>query len=305
MSQKEKIVEYLRRLDRPVSPFSVAENLKMNPSSVRARLSDLVKEGIVERPFRGYYQIAPIQGVGAFNKPPLIQNITAIVHPRPKLRKELLEAHRKNGVLFLKNNVYHHAFEFQGVLKGSEGIVRLDLQFGLKRNKITWKMRAPLGLDYNGLLISYQYVKFVIDSLDVSILEDDWVDFKSPRCFMMVNFEFIDDRIGIKLEGVNCITFRTFQGEFEKIYNKKWGIRREVRSNQPRPIQEIFALYQGGLPSFMVAQSSYDVARSIEKFTEAQKYIPVTLEKIVNGFNKMLELQYKQLDLLDKHVRDS
>jgi len=50
-------------------------------------------------------------------------------------------------------------------------------------------------------------------------------------------------------------------------------IRREVRFTDPRPIDEILALYHGGLPSFMIAQSSYDIARAVERNAETRKYL--------------------------------
>jgi hypothetical protein len=245
--------------------------------------------------------------MGVSKKPPRIQNFTAIVHPSPRLSEQMLEKCYEDGLVVKKkhacNTVYHH-FKFQGPPEGEDGVFRLDLTFGIKRNKITWKIKAPLGLDYYGLMLSYEYVKKIIDSIGVSILEDNPVDFNKPRCFMVVNSEAVDDKIGIKLEGCNCITFRDFQGAFEKIYSKTYGVRREVRSNQPRPIREILALYQGGLPNFMVAQTSFDVARSVEKQAEIQKYNNKTLAELVRQNNLILKLRYKEIDLLDKLVRD-
>ncbi len=298
MSQTERILDLLRAADRPLSPYTIAEKLGINDNSVRGRLSDLARKGMIERVYRGYYQIISTQGVGASIKPPKIQNIKAIVHPSPRLTKPILEKGRADGLVYYKKREYHHIFEFQGPPEGNDGMVRLDLTFGLTRNKITWDMKAPLGLDYYGLMISYEYVKKIINLVGVSILESDYIDFSKPRCFMMVNYEFLDDIIGIKLEGVNCITFRTFEGHFEKIYSKTYGVRREVRSNQPRPISEILALYQGGLPNYMVAQASYDIARTVEKQTEAIKHVNRNLVNLVSQNNVIAKAQLKVLDFL-------
>jgi len=88
LGQKEKIRGYLENLDRPVSPYTISQSLGLNPNSVRARLGDLVKNGQVQRVAPGLYMIDPTLGVG---KPPLIQNFCAIVHPRRRLTKPLLE----------------------------------------------------------------------------------------------------------------------------------------------------------------------------------------------------------------------
>ncbi len=50
--------------------------------------------------------------------------------------------------------------------------------------------------------------------------------------------ELLDDKICLGLEGIKCLTFRDLKGNFEKIYEKAYGIRREVRFTESRPVSE-------------------------------------------------------------------
>ena len=275
MSQKEKILEFLRALDRPVSPFFVSKSLGINPNSTRARIHDLSRVGLLERVAPGLYAIVPTHGVG---RPPRIQNFTAVAHPSPSIQvSESWE------------------YVFSGPPGGDEGKVRVALSFGRKRNKITWTIRAPLGLDYYGLMFSYALVQCELARKGYTV-RDEPGDLERPECFMVRVAELLDDKIGLGLEGIKCLTFRDLKGNFEKIYEKQYGIRREVRFTEQRPISEILALYQGGLPSFMVAQSSYDVARSVEKNTETLKYLYRNQAELTRITNSVLNALWKILD---------
>jgi hypothetical protein len=254
----------------------VAKSLGFNPNSVRGRIGELAREDKIERVSPGFYTIVPTHGVG---KLPRIQNFTAVVHPEPPLlRSEQWE------------------YSFQGPPGGKEGLVRIRLLFGIKRNKVTWTIKAPLGLDYYGLMLAYGLVRNVISSKGLRFSEDLGADIEKSRCFVVKNVELLDDKIGLGIEGIKCITFGDLKGNLEKIYEKPYGIRREIRHTEPRPISELLALYQGGLPNFMIAQSSYDLARAVEKNTEILKYIYRNQAEITLKTNEVLKALFRIVD---------
>ena len=152
MGQKQKILDYLAAADTPVSCFSVAKSLCFNPNSVRARLSELARAGSVERVAPGLYSINSSHGVG---KPPRVQNFLAVAHPSPAVRESGCWEYR-----------------FTGPPGGAEGEVRLGLRFGRKRNKVTWTVRAPLGLDYYGLMFAYGLVRCVLEGRGLMVGEE-------------------------------------------------------------------------------------------------------------------------------------
>ena len=52
-----KILNYIKKEGWIHSPHSVASSLELNPGSVRKRMSKLHKDGILQRPFHGYYSL--------------------------------------------------------------------------------------------------------------------------------------------------------------------------------------------------------------------------------------------------------
>lgn len=51
---KERILEFLKKQDKPLMPKEIAKLTGINYSTVRARLHDLRKEGLVERVPEGW-----------------------------------------------------------------------------------------------------------------------------------------------------------------------------------------------------------------------------------------------------------
>jgi len=249
---KTKILDFLQASENPLSPYSIAKALKYNPSSIRARLAELTRSGAVERITRGLYLYVPRHGVG---KPGRVQNLLATVTASPPLSREILEDLARRGIIKKDGKLFTHVYKFTGPPQGEEGEVNQTLQLGLKRNKITWRIRAPLGLDYYGLMFAYGLLRCTLARMgQAADLE-----------FMVKNVELLDDKIGTRMEGIQALTFTDFKGNMEKIYNKAYGVRREVRATEERPAHELLQLYQAGLPSFMIAQASYDIARRVSE----------------------------------------
>ena len=70
------ILQVLSVQDRSVSSSEIAQKTGLNPSSVRARLSELRKKGLVHRDYPGAYSIEPTYGVGILGRvPPRVQNL--------------------------------------------------------------------------------------------------------------------------------------------------------------------------------------------------------------------------------------
>ena len=298
---KKKILEYLRNIDRPVSPHKISQNLGLKQHTVRARLFELTKNGKVTRVGPSLYTIDPSIGVG---RPPLIQNFQAIVHPNPRLTKPSMEKLVSLNLLQKIGTEYHYLYTFQGPPDGPEGLVKLGLTFGVKRNKINWTMSAPLGLTYYGFMFAYGLVDVILVTRGWNIRDspDDRqsADFKHPNFWLVLKGDLLDDKLGVRIEGANCITLYDFRGNLEKLYNKTYGVRKEVHFNEPRPLTELMALWQGGLPNFMVAQSVYDMARNVERNTETLKHLYSNQRELTKATNQVLSALFKVLDKINE-----
>lgn len=271
----------------PLSPYSIAKSLGYNLGSTRARLSELAKTGEVERVAHGLYQYVSTQGVRAGR----IQNFLATCRPSPALTRDSLELAERQGLVKLgERGSYFIEYSFSGPPSSSpEGQVSQRITLGYTRNKITWTIKAPMGLDYYGLMFAWGLVQCSLSKIGLKKYD-----------FNVINHEYLEDKFSIKIEGAQAITFKDFRGNLEKLYNKAYGVRHETRDNSPRPANELLALYGGGLSSFMLAQSSYDIAREVQANSEAIKYLNWYMGENSKTSNEILKALWSVLDELRK-----
>ena len=117
---RSRILAYLEEKGYPVSPWEIAQKLNIKPNSVRPRLLELLREGKISRPNRGYYLNKPIHGVGEVL--PRVHNLVLYLKPYP-----------------LESKIH----DYDGRLFDS----RLRIQFGFKRQRVTWYLSNDRGLD--------------------------------------------------------------------------------------------------------------------------------------------------------------
>lgn len=228
----------MESLGHIVSPFSVASSLNLNKDSVRKVMSSLYKEGKLDRPFHGYYNLKPRYGVGS----------------------------RFSEVCLRIQNVRGRALAVSGVVSG-KGVLegesyRVIIQFGEKRGKVSYSVGCGLGLDLVGFDLVHDMVVRECEARGLDIPKDAW----EIRC------EYLTDLTGIQLEGVECMTVRDFRGNFEKYYNKP-GVRREVRSNyQGVNVSELRTLLDKGIEASGLQYQMNMLQREMLEIKETLKF---------------------------------
>jgi len=232
---KQKILNLLQGIDRLLTPKEIASFTKTNYNTVRRVLTSLVRDGLVVREFRGHYRLKPIHGLGSA---PRVQNLFVVAE----------------GVGVRRSEVF--VWEFGGV----EGGFRVRVLFGVKRGRVSWSVRAPLGLDLYGLRLVRRVVELECEKRGYRDLK-----------WMVRNYELLWDERGIRFEGVKAVTLEDLDGTMEKYYNKHYGVRREVRSSRPTRIEDLVALVQGGLPTYQVVQGVGVLEKRIDELTRAIK----------------------------------
>ena len=125
---RDRIIECLKDLDRPIGPLEISQIIKANPDTVRSLLTRLVREAILYREARGLYTHKPTDVVGEL---PRLQNLFFIV--------ENVKVRKSEDVRF------RHDFP-------DGGYFQIRLQFGVKRGRISWSASAPDGIDLYGLI---------------------------------------------------------------------------------------------------------------------------------------------------------
>ena len=255
------ITQYLSNIDRPVGAPEIASSLKLLPHSVRARLSELRKKGIVFKPYYGKYSITPTYGLEMIGRLSRVQNLRG-------------SAESSIPVVFHDDVV---------VVAGD---VQISVTFGVKRSLISFVVRAPLGLDLYGL----DLVLFTIERIckDRGFVGLQWY---------VKNWEILHDVGGLRLDGVEAITFRDFRGSFEKFYNRP-GLRREIRGSGSRKMSmaQLQAFMEGGLARFDIVRTLEDIVSEITEVKEAQKGTNRFINRMAQFNQAILEALTRMLE---------
>lgn len=239
-----RIMQYLSMIDRPQSPAEIASFLKIKPSVVRARLSDLRKRALVSRPYHGAYLCDPTYGVGRHR--PRVQNL------RVSARGVRVRVHAE---------VVHVV-----------GDLRLRMVFGTKRGIVSYSVAAPVGLDMYGVRL----IHFI------AVGEAEARGYVDLNWEFTVS-EFLTDHGGLRLEGLQCVTLDDLCGQLEKYYYRP-GLRREVRATSRRmSMTELSTLLDGGMSRFQVVSGLQDIKEALGELTTAQKWGNKLLQTFARG----------------------
>ena len=257
---REQILGFLESVDYPVSPRFVSSSLGINPDSTRKVLSKLHVEGLVERPYYGKYNLKPTYGVGV-RIAPRVQN----------LRVSAL------GVVGVVSDCV--------VLECD--LCRVGLTFGGKRGKVSYVVGAGLGLDPVGLSVVHGWVVGEVERRGLVVPRGDW---------MVRSAEFLRDYAGLRLEGVDCVTFTDLLGNLEKFYNRR-GVRNEVRTRlRDVSLGELFDLLGRELVSTSLGPRLDAIERGLGGVTEALKFTNRSVDKMGRNVQTILEDYFRRLD---------
>lgn len=270
---QDRILKALEDLDRPITPLELANIIGANPESVRTRLSKMVKAGLLIRPFPRHYKPVPTYGVGS---PPRIQNLLVVAE-----RAENPE---------LKGRISGHVIEKE-FLSFPDEVFRVRLTFGGKRDKINWTVKAPMGLDYYGFLMTRAWVESEVKS------RTGFVDLT----WMVKRYELLWDHLGIRLEGVSVITIDDLEGTLEKYYNKFYGVRKEIRqSPQSQRLEDLVALASGGLPQYQMTSSLALLVNQVEAMNRSIGLFLQKTESDRKMVKAIMESQFQISEILDR-----
>ena len=228
-------------LDYPVNSPSIASSLKIPEGSVRKYLSNLVKDGVLDRTTRGFYILKPMDGVRSrFSEIKLrVQNVEVYVLGFGVVESDL-------GVV---------------LLEGNPGVC---MDFGVKRDRIGCGITCDEGLDVAGLRLARGLLIRECERRGFDIPVDAW---------MVSGCEFLWDYVGIRMEGINCLTFTDFMGNLEKIYNKPWGVRHEVKLGRMREVglEAVIGILGRGVEFSNINALLDSIAQKIDENTDAVK----------------------------------
>ena len=252
----KRIQDVVAASDRPLGPKEISHLANVKHATTRVYVRQLLRHGVLRQPFRGVYVMNPRYGVG---RPPRIHNLRLSVSRAPVPR---------------------------GVSTRIEvfGDVKIQVLFGGKRQKITGILSSNPGLDYTGCLFAIQRV--------LTIIKEDLGLTISTANMAVTSCEFNEDFQDLRLDGLSCVTVKSFLGSLERIYNKGAGLRSEVKV-RPDSIEGILALLKGGVTPYHAIQGMFAVEKRLADLTSAIKFQNRGIQQLIAAFTEYLKRQDK------------
>ncbi|MHA1286036.1 MAG: helix-turn-helix domain-containing protein [Candidatus Thorarchaeota archaeon] len=290
-TNEAKIMRLFERDNRDYTAYEIAYSAKISKNSVYSTLTRMIRKGLVRRVERGIYRANPTIGVGDISEPMRIQNIRLVSR---KMDGKSIEP---PSWLDYKPFVgYVHELELLGLGRTEEDKVRLRFQIGSKRAKLTFTVKAPLGLDLYGFQFALQWL---YDRLDQYGFSGDvhWIVDRGTEMFK--DYPNVDlDALGSK-----AITLGEFNGWVEKIYQKAYGMRRELKLDHQTSLDAIMAVTMGGFSAGQVLNMNALAIREMEKSNRALKSWSVGASETQRALQDMMppfmNAIYKIIDKID------
>lgn len=242
LSEKERqIVKVIDSCSYSITPIEISALTQIKDSTVRKLLRSLEKGGFVRRKFRGHYISVnnPVTKsssvVGSLNTmSPMLHSI--------RLRFE--------GV-----GLWPHSWreEFGDIV---------NVTYTVYKNKC--------GLVFvdciKDVSLDYPAFKLVMACIGKAFRSPNWASCR------VTNFEFNYDFQGVKLDGAQGVTFTAFDGSFHRVYNKRFGLRDEVKVVGSKRVEDVLALMQGGVSTYNILQLLHMNFQKMSALVDAQKF---------------------------------
>ena len=153
------------------------------------------------------------------------------------------------------------------------GDVKIRLQFGVQRRRVTIRLSCDAGMDKRTLVFALNRAYDLFERETGRRVEN----------VVVKTFEVNRDFHGVRLDGgLKCYTRKGFFEFIDRVYQKGEGVvRAEVKVSREVTPDELLALVHGGVPSFEVTQGVFVLSQKVEKLTEALKFQNELLSKVV------------------------
>jgi len=219
----------------------------------------------------------------------------------------------KRGFLIRKHHGHYisrkNAFTFSSsMVKHAEGFADLPrvhclrLRFpDVKLSRRDWKrdfgvVRVKFQVHSNGWATVFVDCKnpyslgFVAFQMLISfLLEELCYDRRFMDRVKVPSFEWNREFFGVRIDGVKALTLKAFDGSFRRIYNKKFGLRDEVKIVGSPSLSNVLALMQGGVSTYNIVQLLFANFEEQKKLVELHKYQNRIFSDLVSQTRRLVE----------------
>jgi len=268
---KERILKAIINSSIELTPAEISKRTGIKHSTTRVYLRQLLKEGKIVQPYHGTY-------------------CSRITH----------------GMIFAPLRVHNVVLSVSAPWLGFSddvtewvGDVKVRVQFGLRRRRITGRISCDSGMDRNAVF-------FALERFFDIVRERTGCDVEEV---VVKTFEVNRDYVGVRIDGCKCYTRKGLFGMIERIYQKEDSlVRSEVKVSKPMSLDEFTALIRGGVSSYNLQQGVFMVMQEVRRLTDAVKFnneAVLRLMKIQKAILDRLERQLQGKDKGNKGVTNS
>lgn len=295
VTHEDRIMKLFRKDNRDYTAYEIASLAKIPKTSVHSTLHRMMNKGLVQRVERGIYRANPTIGVGDVSEPLRIQNLRLVADSVDG------ETVRVPGWVDYRPYVgFVRVLEFPGLGGGPDDVVRFRFQIGSKRGKLTFTVCAPLGLDLYGLQFALWWLGERLQEYGFGG-HVDWVVDRGTEMFR----DYPD--VDMDALGSRCITLGEFNGWVEKIYQKAYGMRRELKLDRQTSLDAILAVTMGGFSAGQVLNMNAQAIQEMKTSNRVLRSWSVgasethdVIEKLMPRF---LDAVYSLIDKVDDMSR--
>ena len=250
-SKKKTILKKIKESEIELSPKEIAQKTSINHSTVRVYLRQLLREGKIVQPYPGSY-------------------CSRITHGM------MMAPLRTHNVILTVEAPW---LSFSDDYTEWFGDVKVRVQFGFQRHKITGRISCDAGMDKNSIHFALSRFYDIVKEKTSHELDD----------VVVKTFEMNRDYAGVRLDGFKCYTKKGLFGVIERIYQKDDLVRHEHKITKPMTIDEFTALMRGGVTEYNLQQGLFMVVQEVKALTETQKFVNEKIMQLIRLQNAIIK----------------
>jgi ribosomal protein S25 len=109
----------------------------------------------------------------------------------------------------------------------------------------------------------------------------------------LVSPEFNKDLIGWRLDGAKAVTLKAFDGSFRRIYQKRFGLRDEVKLVGSLPVEKALVLMEGGVSAYNLFQFLFLIVKQAQSQNEELKICSGLMLDAIGHMGRLVDACYK------------
>lgn len=230
----KKVLKCIEETERELTPKEIAEKTHVNHSSVRIYCRRLLQRGKIAQPWPGAYCSIPIHGM--------------VIAPL-----------RTHNLLFTADtpwlNVSDDVVEYTGAVK-------VRIQYGLKRKKITVRISCDQGMDRHAVNFAVNRALKLIEKKVGRSLDN----------LVLKTFEVNRDFEGVRLDGAQCLTKKGLFDVIERVYQKGDAVRAEWKVSDRLTLDEFVGLLRGGTTQYNLVQGLFMLVKKLDALVDVVKF---------------------------------